>query len=245
MSQVQTGRRRSRHSGGKITATQWNLILLFAAFCFVLIPPQPALADAPLHRAGLVVRHGDGRLTYAYVTFREESISSIDLLQRSGIPLVTVSFGGLGEGVCSLEGDGCGVGECRRRVCQGPRTDDPYWQFFRQEAPGEWRWRNLGPSATRVHDGDIDGWSWTGEEPGLPAVTLSELATIMGIDESAIAARGEPFALVSTHAPPGSSTARVARFDRDWPTYATGMGILLAIGVGAIVVVRRRIEAPA
>ena len=52
-----------------------------------------SVAGEELRHAGLVVRHGDGRIVYAYVAFPEESISGVELLRRSGISLVTIGFG--------------------------------------------------------------------------------------------------------------------------------------------------------
>src|SRR5215204_4636081 len=129
------------------------LTILVIALLAALIDGRPAAGQAENH-AGLVVRHGDGRITYAYVAFPEETISGIELLERSGISVVTVSFGGLGEGVCSVEEEGCRASECRQRVCQGPGDESPYWRYFRQAAPGDWQALVLGGSSTKVHDGD-------------------------------------------------------------------------------------------
>jgi hypothetical protein len=156
------------------------------------------------------------------VAFTEPEISGIELLERSGVPLVTVSFGGLGEAVCSIQGEGCSVGECQRRLCQGPRPDDPFWQSFRQQSPGDWRPQLLGASSEAVRDGDITGWSWTNGEANLPAITLDE-----------IAARAEANAIT----PPAPSVDVI-----DWRTYAGAGVILVAIGGGAIVLSRRRLS---
>lgn len=227
------GRSRRPVCGGRTVARLVALALLWA----LLGAPAAAgqAADGGIHHAGLVVRHGDGRTTYAYVPFAEEEISGLDLLARSGIPRVTVPFGGLGEGVCSLDGEGCGVAECRRRVCQGSRPDDPYWRYFRQEAPGRWRPLALGASATRVRDGDVDGWSWTGVEAGLPALTLAEVAAAAGAAEAA--ASTEP--MVRTLLPPGRDASDRAA-DQGWPTYAGAAGVLVAIGGGACYGLRRQ-----
>lgn len=228
-----TGRSRRPVCGGRTVARFVVLALLWA----LLGAPAAAgqAADGGLHHAGLVVRHADGRTTYAYVPFAEEEISGLDLLARSGIPRVTVPFGGLGEGVCSLAGEGCGVVECRRRVCQGSRLDDPYWRYFRQEAPGRWRPLALGASATRVRDGDVDGWSWTGGEAGLPALTLAAVAAAAGVAEKA--APTEP--MVRTLLPPGRAAPDQSAA-QGWPTYAGAAGMLVAIGGGAIYGLRRR-----
>ena len=200
----------------------------------------PAAAQEEMHRAGLIVRHGDGRLTYAYVAFEEETISGIELLRRSGVPLVTVSFGGLGEGVCSLEGEGCPAAECRRRVCQGSGADDPFWQYFRQDAPGRWRALVLGASASEVRDGDVDGWSWTGGEPGLPAASIEDIARLTGGEADLASSReGGPTAAVHTVYPQGVEP-KPAEPGQDWPAYASATGILATIGAGVLYAARRR-----
>ena len=167
------------------------------------------------HHAGLVIRDQAGALTYAYVAFSEPEISGLELLERSGVPVVTVGFGGLGEGVCAIGGQGCSVSECRRRLCQGPRADDPFWQAFRQHAPGDWRPLLLGASSTMVKDGDMIGWSWTGGAASLPAVMLDEIALRAG-QAGVVAVTEEPIEI-------------------DWPTYAGAAVILAAIGGGALI----------
>src|SRR5919112_4422835 len=150
----------------------WLLISLATLLARLLLNPPPARAEDTWNHAGLIVRDGDGRITYAWVPFQEEEIDGITLLKRSGIPVVTVGFGALGEGVCSIAGQGCGVAECRRNVCQGSAADAPYWQYFQQDRgdPAVWTWQPLGASSNSVEDGDVFGWSWTADEPALPAL---------------------------------------------------------------------------
>jgi hypothetical protein len=163
----------------------WLLISLAALLAGVLLAPAPTLAGDQLHHAGLVVRDAQGRMTYAWVPFAEEKIDGIDLLHRSGIPVVTVGFGALGEGVCSIAGQGCGVAECRRTVCQASTADAPYWQYFQQDRsdPAVWTWQPLGASSSSVEDGDVFGWSWTENDPALPAIPAREIASLAGAGE--------------------------------------------------------------
>src|SRR5215208_3116869 len=160
----------------------WVLISLAALLAGVLLRPAPTLADEELHHAGLVVRDAEARMTYAWVPFAEEEIDGIALLHRSGIPVVTVGFGALGEGVCSIAGQGCGVAECRRNVCQGSAADAPYWQYFQQDRddPAVWTWQPLGASSSTVEDGDVFGWSWTAGDPALPALPPGKIASLAG-----------------------------------------------------------------
>jgi hypothetical protein len=160
----------------------WVLISLAALLAGVLLTPAPTLADEEPHHAGLVVHDAQGRLTYAWVPFSEEEIDGIDLLHRSGIPVVTVGFGALGEGVCSIAGQGCGVAECRRIDCQASAADASYWQYLQQDSsdPADWTWQPLGASSSTVEDGDVFGWSWTAEDPALPAFPAREIASLAG-----------------------------------------------------------------
>jgi hypothetical protein len=220
----------------------WVLISLAALLAGVLLAPRPTLADEKLHHAGLVVRDAKGRMTYAWVPFAEEEIDGIGLLRRGGIPVVTVGFGALGEGVCSIAGQGCGVAECRRTVCQGSTADAPYWQYFKQDPvdPAAWTWQPLGASSSRVEDGDVFGWSWTAGDPTLPALPAAEIASRAGAADMATAAPvfrtvlPDGVAIVVNVSPP------------DGPTTAAAAAILVVIAGSALALaVRRRAEAVA
>jgi len=220
----------------------WVLISLAALLAGVLLAPRPTLAEEALHHAGLVVRDAEGRMTYAWVPFAEEKIDGIDLLRRSGIPVVTVGFGALGEGVCSIAGQGCGVAECRRTVCQGSAADAPYWQYFAQDPgdPAVWTWQPLGASSSTVEDGDVFGWSWTAGDPGLPALSPAEIASRAGAVD-----RAATESVFRTDLPDGV-TIMVNAPPPDGPTTAVAVAILVVIaGAAFALAVWRRSEAVA
>jgi hypothetical protein len=219
----------------------WVLISLAALLAGVLLGPAPTLADE-LHHAGVVVRDAEGRMTYAWVPFAEEEIDGIELLHRSGIPVVTVGFGALGDGVCSIDGQGCGVAECRRTVCQGSAADAPYWQYFRQDPSDSavWTWQPLGASSSAVEDGDVFGWSWTAGDPALPALPPAQISSLAGAVDPATS---EPVfhtvlpdgvAVVVNAAPPDAST-----------TAAAAAIVTVIAGSAIALAVRRRAEAVA
>ena len=83
------------------------VLIMFAA----LLGGLNGQAQEGEHHAGLVIRDQQGELSYAYVAFSEPEISGLELLKRSGAAVVTVGFGGLGEGVCSIQNAGCDVAE--------------------------------------------------------------------------------------------------------------------------------------
>jgi hypothetical protein len=208
-------------------------LVSLAAFAALLLLAVPALAN----EAAVVVRHGDGSVTYALVVFSEEDLSSFDLLDRSTLSLTTVAFGGLGEAVCTLDGEGCPVADCQQRLCQSGDPDSPFWQFFRPGTDGAWVSQPLGASTSRVSDGDVDLWSWTGGDANLPPITIDDVASRLGVSTDA--------------AEPG--TVHVASFDAagnriependDGPGVieaAIGAGALVLLAGGAIVLARRR-----
>lgn len=214
-----------------------------AVVALLLTPVTPtglASADGGVNHAGVIVRQADGSLVYGYVAFTEEKIDGIELLRRSGIPLVTAGFGGLGAAVCSLDGQGCSMAECRRSVCQGG-PNAPYWQYFRQGGPRGWSPLLVGASATAVRDGDIDGWSWTAKEAGLPSLTLPELAALAGADPALSGDEGSGATWRRTGAASPAPGATAA------PAAATLLGagaILTLIGGGAAAAAMRRRAQP-
>ena len=115
-------------------------------------------------------------MAYVVVTFDGESISGAELLNRSGLTVTEVSFGGLGVGVCAIDDTGCDVGECRQRLCHGPRTDDPYWQYFLRSADGAWQVAALGVSADSIADGAVRALIWSAGAPDFAAPAIEELA---------------------------------------------------------------------
>jgi hypothetical protein len=225
----------------KPTARRRKLLLslIVVALLQVLTPGLGGVSAASLNYAGVVVRYADGQMAYAYVGFPEEQINGVELLKRTGLDVVTVSFGGLGEGVCSIDEHGCPATECRKRVCQGPREDDPFWQYFRQASPGEWKPLALGPSQTKVRHGDLDGWSWTHSDPGLPPLSLEKVAQLAGYDGTTFSgvAVGEPGAVFRRE---GFTQPRDE--SQGATTYLGAAGLFLGalLLVGVFVVRRRR-----
>lgn len=223
-----------------------NLIVWVIATLIALLPVVSASArqDAgamatPVSRAGLVVQHGDGSLTYAVVAFPEATISGLDLLGRSGIGYLSVPFGGLGEGVCQIETEGCEASECRRTVCQATRSS-PYWQYFDQVDAAGWRAAPLGASGSRVADGDVLAWAWAAGTPALPELDLAGVAAAAGLDAGELATFGQSDA---------TSAAVQSGFTVEDGTVETGpliggiaaLLLIAAVGGGLLVLRRQRV----
>lgn len=215
---------------------QCLLLLLCAGLAFG--PGHSTLAAQTLgpggQVAGLVVDYGDGRRSYALVPFSEPSISGIELLRRSGLSLVAVSFGGLGEAVCEIELTGCELDACRRRLCQTSDRSSPFWQYARMTSDGTWTSLALGASSSQVGGGEIDGWAWTGSAPDLPLLTLDDIGRRLGV-EGRTDALAEPLAITD-----GETTPRRTG---TWPDYGIAAGIVLvmaAAGGWSVWTMRRR-----
>ncbi|MEZ4520342.1 MAG: hypothetical protein R3A46_01685 [Thermomicrobiales bacterium] len=154
-------------------------LMLFMLGTVAFMPVAGALAPSK-NGAGLVVRHGDGTLVFVYVEFEGETISGEELLLRSGLDFVVTPFSGLGTGVCAINGEGCPADNC---YCESYGNPAVYWQYFSRSSGG-WDSQLRGPSTRQLADGDIDGWSWTAGDHGLPPVSIDEIAAITGFDRS-------------------------------------------------------------
>lgn len=215
------------------------LVLLFLAICLSRAGDSWVTAqdDTPVNVAGIVVDYGDGRTTYALVPFEEKTISGIELLRRSGLALLSVEFGGMGEGVCTIEDTGCDLSACRARLCQNGDPDSPFWQYVRDDGEGGWQPAPLGASSSMLEHGDVDGWFWTGTPPQANALTLDDLASAIGVDlETFPTSEGpnlEPVVVTEGDAP-GSDAM-------DQGSILTGIAIVVGMAaLGGFLIVRTR-----
>lgn len=130
------------------------LILLMGMFLAGIIRVH---AETP-HRVGLVVQHGDGSVQTQCITFPEDTISGLDVLQRSGFDLNVDAGNSMGATICRLDGEGCSFPQ-EDCFCQCTGSDCVYWSYWRQNNGG-WVYSSSGASNTQVHDGDVEGWVW-------------------------------------------------------------------------------------
>ena len=157
------------------------------------ISPPAARAQATGNQAGLVVVHGDGRVTTRCVAFFEPQISGADLVFRSGLSLV-LEAGPLGVTVCSLNGEGCPSTDC---FCECHGTPCVYWNYYHGNPDGSWTYANIGAASRQITNGDVDAWLW-GESSKLPPSL-----TLVAICGQASLGQVEPVAV----SPPAQETA--------------------------------------
>lgn len=130
-------------------------------------PARPAARAQASNRAGLVVRLGDGSILARCVEFSGSEISGYDVLAGSGLSIVAAFDSGMGAAVCSIEGQGCPIESCL--TCATPN----YWAYWHL-VNGAWSYSQAGVSSYKVHDGDVEGWSWgTGDPP--PVVPFDQI----------------------------------------------------------------------
>jgi hypothetical protein len=198
----------------------------------VLIGGDPAVAANPA-RAGLVIDHGDGRMAYAIVTFDEEEIPGAELIDRSGVEVTEVSFGGLGVAVCAIDETGCDIATCRKRVCQGPARDDPYWQYFVRSAEGTWQVAALGLSGDSIADGGVRAFIWSAGVPDFPAPSIDEIARMAG-------QAGDGGVALTRYAPDGSiADNESSDSGADVPFAGIAVVVVAVVIVGGVIVRKR------
>ena len=162
----------------------WIVILLLVAVCLDRSASSSLAAPAgDQHNvAGIVVEYAEGHYSMALVPFEEETISGIDLLSRSGLSLLMIDFGGMGKGVCAIEKTGCELDACRARLCQTGDPESPFWHYLQHPLDGDWHMAALGASSSKVSDGGVDGWFWTGSNPEPAAMSVEDIAAEVGFD---------------------------------------------------------------
>lgn len=199
--------------------------IVIAAMCTLAMMLAPAFAQDDWYEAGVIIDYGDDRITWIWIPFEEPDTPLIDLLNSTDLEMVTVGFGGLGEGVCQIDDTGCPVGDCRQRMCQ-TSSSSPFWRIMLLNSD-EWGFGSSGVSGTRVADGGIYALSWSAENPDLPVVTIDELAANAGANRDA----ANPVAAMRTD---GASDA-----EDESAAWLPALGALGVVVLGAGVLVLR------
>lgn len=126
----------------------YRRILLFITILLIFLFGTAHIAFS--YQAGLVVKHGDGRVVIKCVEFDAESISGVELLEKSGL-----EFSSDGYGVFKIDGEGAEESFIKK----GDKWI--YWHYWHFEN-GEWVFSHLYPGMYRLKDKDIDGYVFSG-----------------------------------------------------------------------------------
>jgi hypothetical protein len=171
----------ARRAGTTARRFLWVVLCALALFLTPL-PSATAATPAPhLNGAGLVIKHGDGRVLYFYVQFSESQITGEQLIERAGVQLDITPYAGLGGGVCMIDHEGCPSSNC---FCKSFAVPSVYWRYHSLNADGKWVYRATGPAQRKVHDGDVDGWSWSSDDGDLPSTSIDAIAKLNGISRA-------------------------------------------------------------
>jgi hypothetical protein len=172
-----------------------------------------------------VVEFGDGSVRTFCVGFSAgEHPTGLDLLQRSGLPLV-LSGTRDDAAVCRIDTDGCdGTGaQC---FCHCLNTTAPscrFWGYYTRSRDGTWTFAQTGASQRLVHDGDVDGWRYANHQGGRSYPSVSAPCAL-----AASTSTSSPLATRAT----GTSHAPLAG-------YAIALAVLIAFSAGAVAMRRR------
>jgi hypothetical protein len=133
-------------------------LLILSLPLLVLLAPLPTQGQSSGGRAGLIVKFGDGSIRTSCVAFEGESISSLELLQRSGLEVIAQAAGN-NAAVCKIGSDGCDF-PAEPCFCKfGSGQEGLYWAFWRLGADG-WQYSNQGAGIRTIRNGEVDGWGW-------------------------------------------------------------------------------------
>lgn len=134
--------------------------------------PAAQLCARPIaagtNTASVVVEFADGAVERYCVGFdASERLTGIDLLQRTGLPLV---LGGTKDAasVCRIGRDGCNKPGGLECWCECKNASSPgckFWGYY-QLREGAWTFASRGASDRIVKDGDVDGWRFANHVDG-------------------------------------------------------------------------------
>lgn len=195
-----------------------------AALCALALLIAPASAQDESFEAGVIIDYGDDRITWMWIPFDDPETPLVDLINETDLEMVTVGFGGLGEGVCQIDDTGCPVGDCRQRLCQ-TSSSSPFWRVMKL-GDEEWSMVSSGISGSKVIDGEIYALSWSSENPELPVVSIDELATNAGADRDT----SNPVAAIRTEGEAEESDSSPAA----WAPAIGALGIVMVVA-GALI----------
>ncbi len=118
-------------------------------------------APARAGESQAVVIIDTGGTTYTRVISFSGSISGLQALSLAGASPVTSIYPGEGYAVCQLFGEGNDPNDCF-----GQSNGNRSWAYYLAKGgAGSWSLSGKGASNSKVDDGDVEGWSFSGTAP--------------------------------------------------------------------------------
>ena len=150
-------------------------LFIFSLVLLATVGPyldKGASAQTTANRAGLVVQGPDDTTQTYCIAFEGDTISGLDLLIKSGLPLKVEAYGGMGAEVCQIGATGCDYPN-QACACRSYGPNGVYWSYHHLQ-DNKWKASIMGAGSYRVHPGDVEGWAWSDGAP--PKVyTFSQL----------------------------------------------------------------------
>ena len=145
-----------------IMSTASALMALFGGDYLIKLSEMPEE-----NYSAIVIDPEDSEVQNACVSFDEESITGLDLLEKSGIDYQTDQDGFL-TSIMDIS---------------NPEGETNYWSYWYWDGR-EWQFQNTGASNTRVLPGSIELWHFTSWEqfPSLPSEYIPDIFEICGED---------------------------------------------------------------
>ena len=184
-----------------VFGVRWSFVagLLLLLALALALPALGRAQEQQPNRAGLVIRHGDGRVVTACVSFAEPEISGVDLLERAGVSYIAQTGGG-GSAVCKLDGEGCDypAEDC---FCKCKGAECVYWAYQSLRG-GKWSYSQIGAASFRVKPGDVQGWAW-----GAGSIQSGAQPPILALDQICAAGAAQPTVILPAPTEPPPPTA--------------------------------------
>lgn len=154
------------------SSTLSRLLACCLLAALLLLPALPARAQEP-GQAGLVVLFDEARVELLCLEVPAEGAKGVDLLNASGLDVVTDVSSGMGISVCQVEGQGCAY-PAQHCFCQCMGgAECAYWNYFYREPGAEtWTYSPLGAVLHTVLPGSVEAWVW-GDGRTPPAADLT------------------------------------------------------------------------
>jgi hypothetical protein len=226
---------------GSIGGTYANAYSTAEAIIGLSGVPLSNLMESPSsYHAGLAVFSGDTILFTGCISFTASSFTGLELLQGSGLPVVTATNPTQGTAVCKIGEIGDDANHCFGSMPN-------YWSYWSLGDNG-WEYSAVGADQSQVVDGGVYAWSWgTGNPPRLityqnlcdgavvpmPAATPTSQPTISTIEPSSPATvTPTPYLPVPTDTPVTASQTS--------GNYVIFTAVVLALGLLVIALIRAR-----
>lgn len=184
--------------------------LLLVGLTLSGLSAPPLIADEG-GQAALVIQYDEATVETLCLPLEGESMTGMDLLERSGLNLIVEPGSSMGVTICQIEGVGCDY-PAKACFCQCMGGGDcAYWNYFyREPGGGDWVYSALGAVMHKVQPGAVEAWVWgDGTQPPVDGWTYEAicLPPSEALPSEAPPSEAPPTEALPTEAPLPEATA--------------------------------------